>query len=56
MLISANLGFLFTDLPLPDRARAARDAGFDVVEFHDLPEGTDLAALRASLGICRSWG
>jgi len=50
MLISANLGFLFTDLTLPDRVRAARNAGFDAVEFHDLPKGTDLAALRAALG------
>lgn len=50
MLISANLGFLFADLPMPERVRAARDAGFDAVEFHDLPDGTDLAALRAALG------
>lgn len=50
MLISANLGFLFTDLPLAERVRAARDAGFDAVEFHDLTEATDLAALRAALG------
>lgn len=50
MLISANLGFLFTDLPLADRVHAARNAGFDAVEFHDLPEGTDMAALRAALG------
>lgn len=50
MLISANLGFLFTDLALPDRVRAARKAGFDAIEFHDLPKETDLAALRAALG------
>jgi len=34
-LLSANLGFLFTDLPFPDRIRAAADAGFRAVEFHD---------------------
>ncbi|WP_296639879.1 TIM barrel protein [Roseinatronobacter sp.] len=50
MLISANLGFLFTDLALPDRVRAARNAGFDAVEFHDLPKGTDLEVLRGALG------
>lgn len=49
MLISANLGVLFTGLPLVDRVRAARDAGFDAVEFHDLPDGTDLAGLRGAL-------
>lgn len=31
---SANLGFLWKDLPLLDRIRAARAAGFDAVEFH----------------------
>lgn len=50
MLISANLGFLFTELALVDRVRAAKDAGFDAVEFHDLPDATDLTALRAALG------
>jgi 2-dehydrotetronate isomerase len=34
-VLSANLGFLFTDLPFPDRIRAAADAGFTHVEFHD---------------------
>lgn len=34
MRFSANLGFLWSDLPLPDAVRAARDAGFDAVEFH----------------------
>ncbi|MEP5760328.1 MAG: TIM barrel protein [Litoreibacter sp.] len=32
--ISANLGFLWTDLSLPDAIRAAATAGFDAVEFH----------------------
>ncbi len=31
---SANLGFLWTDLSLPDAIRAAGAAGFDAVEFH----------------------
>lgn len=31
---SANLGFLWADLPLPDAIRAAAAAGFDAVECH----------------------
>ena len=31
---SANLGFLWRDLPLTDRVRRAKEAGFDAVEFH----------------------
>ncbi len=31
---SANLGFLWTDRPLPDAIRAANAAGFDAVECH----------------------
>jgi hydroxypyruvate isomerase len=31
---SANLGFLWPNLPLVERVRAARTAGFDAVEFH----------------------
>lgn len=31
---SANLGFLWTDRPLPDAIRAAAKAGFDAVECH----------------------
>lgn len=34
MRFSANLGFLWTDLPLPDAIRAAKAAGFDAVECH----------------------
>ena len=33
MLLDANLSILFTELPLLDRPRAAKDAGFDAVEF-----------------------
>lgn len=34
MTFSANLGFLFTDRPLPDAIRAAKAAGFAAVECH----------------------
>jgi hydroxypyruvate isomerase len=34
MKFSANLGFLWTDRPLPDAIRAAKAVGFDAVEFH----------------------
>lgn len=33
-LFSANLGFLWNELPLPDAIRAAKSAGFDAVECH----------------------
>lgn len=34
MQFSANLGFLWAELPLPDAIRAAKAAGFDAVECH----------------------
>lgn len=34
MKFSANLGFLWNDLTLPDAIRAAKAAGFDAVECH----------------------
>lgn len=34
MRISANLGFLFRDRPLPDAIRAAKATGFSAVEAH----------------------
>ncbi len=34
MRFSANLGFLWNDLPLPDAIHAAKAAGFDAVEMH----------------------
>lgn len=43
---SANLGFLWNDLPLPERIRAAARAGFDAVEFHDVAQSCDQAQLR----------
>ena len=45
---SANLGFLWTDLALPDAIRAAKSAGFDAVEFH-WPYAVDPAEVRAAL-------
>lgn len=48
MRYAANLGFLWTDRPLPDAVRAAARAGFDAVECH-WPYGTDAGALRAVL-------
>lgn len=40
MKFSANLGFLWSDRPLPDAIRAAKAAGFDAAECHwpyDIP-------------------
>ncbi|WP_425353570.1 hydroxypyruvate isomerase family protein [Roseovarius aestuariivivens] len=48
MSFSANLGFLWTDRPLPDAIRAAHEAGFDAVECHwpyDVPPAQVAAAL-----------
>ena len=49
MKLSANLGFLFTEMPLAERVRAAHDAGFDAVEFHDQPQNTPLAPVVQAL-------
>jgi len=49
MRYSANLGFLFTDLPLPQAIHAAKDAGFDAVECHfpyDVPAADVATALQ----------
>lgn len=48
MKFSANLGFLWTEMPLPEAVRAAAAAGFDAVEFH-FPYSTPLAQIRAAL-------
>jgi len=55
---SANLGFLWADLPLPQAIRAAKAAGFDAVECHwpyDVPAEAVIDALSetglAMLGI-----
>ncbi|ASJ72682.1 hydroxypyruvate isomerase family protein [Granulosicoccus antarcticus] len=50
---SANLGFLWTELSLPDAIRAARSAGFDAVECHwpyDTPTD-DINAALAETGL-----
>jgi hydroxypyruvate isomerase len=50
---SANLGFLWSDLPLPDAIRAAASAGFDAVECHwpyDVP-AEDVATALAETGL-----
>jgi hydroxypyruvate isomerase len=49
MRLSANTGYLFTDLPFPDRIRRAADAGFDAVEFHDEVQSGDARAIAAAL-------
>ena len=46
--LSANLGFLWADLALPDAIRAAAKAGFDAVECH-WPYAFDADAVRAAL-------
>lgn len=48
MQFSANLGFLWADLRLPDAIRAARAAGFDAVECH-WPYAFEAAEVRAAL-------
>jgi hydroxypyruvate isomerase len=53
MTFSANLGFLWTDLSLPDAIRAAKAAGFDAVECHwpyDVP-ATEVAAALSETGL-----
>lgn len=48
MKFSANLGFLWADLPLPEAIHAAKRAGFDAVECHwpyDTPVDEVVAAL-----------
>jgi hydroxypyruvate isomerase len=48
---SANLGFLWTELPLPAAIMAAAKAGFDAVECHwpfDVPRSEILAVLTAT--------
>lgn len=46
--LSANLGFLWADRPLPDAIRAAKAARFDAVECH-WPYAEDAAAVKAAL-------
>lgn len=46
--LSANLGFLWAELPLPDAIRAAKNAGFSAVELH-WPYDTPAEDVRAAL-------
>lgn len=46
--LSANLGFLWTELSLPDAIRRAKAAGFDAVECH-WPYDEDAGAVRRAL-------
>ncbi len=48
MRFSANLGFLWTELDLPDAIRAAKRAGFDAVELH-WPYATPAEQVRDAL-------
>jgi hydroxypyruvate isomerase len=48
MRFSANLGFLWSDRPLPDAIHAAKAAGFDAVECH-WPYDADAADTAAAL-------
>lgn len=48
MKISANIGFLWADLPHPERVRRAAAAGFDAVECH-FPYDTPVAEMQAAL-------
>lgn len=52
-LLSANLGFLWKDRPLPDAVRAAKDAGFDAIECHCPYEDnmSDVIAALAETGL-----
>ena len=46
--LSANLGFLWTELTLPDAIRAAKTAGFEAVECH-WPYAFDAQDVKAAL-------
>ena len=48
MRFSANLGFLYTDLSLPDAIRAAKAGGFDALECH-FPYDTPPEVMRDAL-------
>ena len=55
-MFSANLGFLWTELPFLERVAAARAAGFEAVEFHDQAQAEDPGALREALAGTRVMG
>lgn len=49
MLIAANTGFLWKDLPFPERITRAKAAGFTAIEFHDEAQEADPALLAEAL-------
>ncbi len=51
--LSANLGFLWTELSLPDAIRAAKSAGFEAVECHwpYTTPATEVSAALAETGL-----
>ena len=51
MRFSANLGYLWADVPLPEAVRAAADAGFAAAECH-WPYAEDAGAVRSALERC----
>jgi 2-dehydrotetronate isomerase len=51
--IAANLGFLWKELPLPERIIRAHAAGFTAVEFHDDAQTADIAALIGAVAATR---
>lgn len=52
MRFSANLGFLWTEMSLPDGVRAAKRAGFDAVEIHSPTVSSgDLSAALMETGL-----
>jgi hydroxypyruvate isomerase len=51
MRFSANIGFLFRELALPDAIRAAKRQGFDAVEMHWPYDTEPTAAACSALNI-----
>ncbi len=51
MRISANIGFLWDHLPLPERIIAAAEANFDAVECH-FPYDVDATVVKKTLQQC----
>jgi hydroxypyruvate isomerase len=49
VLLAANTGFLWKELPFLERIRRAHAAGFTAIEFHDEAQTADPEALMAAL-------
>lgn len=56
LVFSANIGLLFTEIDFPERFKAARDAGFDAVEFpyQETYSPEEVAGFLASAGLVQS--